>query len=494
MATYKVRGSSHNVIYPYRTGSGEIKQQWESYKTELEAITRHAFIGYLQKKNDNIGLQKAVNEYKQCRLLEKRKIDSSIDDKSLEEHKPISSDNLHRTYREFALKWLPFHARKKRFSPTTYDGYLSDLENHVLPYFGDMIMSRITASDIDGFLDYLSKKPCKGFRSFNKKPKDVPMLSSSSIKKNYNVFISGFDTAKRWGYINEIPSSSAPVEKINKRKAWDYQRIFTFLSEIDDKTLHLAVHLAFVCSLRAGETSAIEIKSIDFHDRSFWITQEIQRVSDKALKVLPQNEIIQVFPKEVSTSKSNLILKLPKTNGSYRKQYLTTPLLLEIKERLQEIEECKEVFGTDYKDYGLLICKPDGRPYDPHSFVKPFKQYQKHAGIAADEQIEFQGLRKSGQMHKVRLSQNNYQLVAENSGQSPAVLMSNYNDILEDEKRTLSLLVETSFYPAVENKEDHTIQNENNVLVASALASALANKSFLAQQIVQLLQASAVNT
>ena len=50
-------------------------------------------------------------------------------------------------------------------------------------------------------------------------------------------------------------------------------------------------------------------------------------------------------------------------------------------------------------------------------------------------------------MHKVHLSKNNYQLVAENSGQSPEVLMSNCNEALESEKHTLSLLAETSFYP-----------------------------------------------
>ena len=42
------------------------------------------------------------------------------------------------------------------------------------------------------------------------------------------------------------------------------------------------------------------------------------------------------------------------------------------------------------------------------------------------DQTAFQGLRKSGQMHKVRLTQNNYHLVAANSGQPPGVLMSNY--------------------------------------------------------------------
>ncbi len=91
--------------------------------------------------------------------------------------------------------------------------------------------------------------------------------------------------------------------------------------------------------------------------------------------------------------------------------------------------------------------------------------------IEAEEQIEFQGLRKSGQMHKVRLSKNNYQLVAENSGQSPEVLMSNYNEALDSEKRTLSLLVETSFYPQAEklpvsNEFDAVLQAmQNNPLL-----------------------------
>ena len=134
---------------------------------------------------------------------------------------------------------------------------------------------------------------------------------------------------------------------------------------LQDKLLHLVVHLAFVCSLRAGETTGISINTIDFHDRSLWITQEVQRVSDDSLSELPKNEIIRIFPKDVAASRSSLILKGPKTEGSVRKQYLTTPLLYEIRTRLDEIRSNKEFFGSEYKDYGLLICKPDGRPVDP---------------------------------------------------------------------------------------------------------------------------------
>ena len=74
-----------------------------------------------------------------------------------------------RNLSEFAEKWLPIHARKERFSPNSYDSYRSNLDRHVLPYFGDQVMSSITAEDIDDFLDALSRKPCRGPKSYGKR-------------------------------------------------------------------------------------------------------------------------------------------------------------------------------------------------------------------------------------------------------------------------------------------------------------------------------------
>ena len=64
MATYKIRGNSHCIIYLYRTEPGKKIQQWETYTTELEATQRKAYVEYLQKIKDNDGLLKAANEYK----------------------------------------------------------------------------------------------------------------------------------------------------------------------------------------------------------------------------------------------------------------------------------------------------------------------------------------------------------------------------------------------------------------------------------------------
>ena len=452
MAMYKVRGTAHNIIYPYRTESGQVKQQWETYTTALEAKQRKAYIDYLQENRMRSDIYRVAMEYRRQRAVEKAVSDQFKQPaRNVEPPKGTNDDNMEKTYREFAEKWLPFHTRKERFSPNSYDSYRSNLDNHILPYFGDRIMSSITAEDIDDFMDFLSQKPCKGPKSYGKRPGQIPTLSSSSVKKVYTVLTSGFETALKWHYIATIPVTSPPAEKTKKRRAWDMVRVREVMDSIkEDKLLHLAVHLAFVCSLRAGEVAGIDKKTIDFRDGSLWIIHQVQRVSDRSLGVLPRNEIVRVFPKQIPTAKSSLILKGPKTEESHRKQYLTRPLLREIQVRLAEIEDHKAFFQEEYHDYGLLLCQPDGRPLDPKCLEDAFKLHQIQMGIPESERVDIQGLRKSGQMHKVRLTKNDYQLVAESAGQSPEVLMHNYNEALDSEKRALSRLVEGSFYPDLE--------------------------------------------
>lgn len=492
MATYKVRGAAHNVVYPYRTELGATKQQWETYDTELEALQRKAFIDHLQKEKRYEEVRQAALAYKRQRTIEKAKKEMLLayGDQAEIPLPGIREDNTHRTYREFMERFLPFYSRKKRFSPNTYDSYVSNLNNHIYPYFGDWVMSTITSEDIDLFVDHLSRKPCSGSKSYHKKPNEVPRLSSPSIKKCFNILMVGFPTAKQWHYIDEIPQVSPPSEKYKKRKAWQPQQIHELLASIeDDPILHLAVHIAFVCSLRAGEVAAISISQINVAEKSMWIQQILQRVSDKSLATLPKEEILLIFPKKVPSSKSSLILKGPKTEESVRKQYLTTPLIEEIQERLKEIERNKEVYGQEYHDYDLLLCNPDGTPIEPKSIGRAFKDLQDDLHIT--DQLEFQGLRKSGQMHKVRLSNNNYQLVAENAGQSPEVLMSNYNEALDSEKRALAGMVEDSFYPEMAAKAKLKKEEKNNE--AEAILNKVQEDPDLSQQLLRLLLSSAIS-
>ena len=392
---------------------------------------------------------------------------------------------MSKTYREFMERFLPIHARKKNFSPKTYDSYRQNLETHIYPYFGDWVMSSITSSAIDGFIDHLFQKPCRGSKSYGKRTSEIPTLSSGTVKKCYNILTLGFETAKRWNYIAEIPNTKGPSEHYKRRKAWSAEYISKILDQIqEDPILHLSLHLAFVCSLRAGEIVAIDIHSINLDEGSMWISQILERVSDEALKNLSREKIAKVFPKQFSNAKSRLVLKIPKTEGSLRKQYLTSPLVQEIKERIAEINRAKDSLGSEYQDNGLLICQPDGRPIDPNNLCKSFKEWQSAMNIT--DQIDLQGLRKSGQMHKIRLTKNNYQLVAANAGQSPEVLMHHYNEALEVEKQQLASMVESSFYPTPAKSNEKPAS-----LDAAEILKLIQENPDLSAKLMQLLKVSA---
>lgn len=436
MAMLKVRGNSYNVIYTYKDEQEKIKQQWETYSTESEAIQRKAFIEYLKQfQPEKLAEQAFQYRHRNDKALKQMPLPTEPHD-----------DNQTKTYGEFIQKWLPYRAIKKGWQPTTYDCAVGNFNNHILPYFGDKIISSITSEHIDDWLNWLFKKPCKGSKSYGKKRCDIPSLSYGSVEKYYSLLVSSLVTAHEWGYIPRIPASTAPKGMYNKRKAWKPQEVRQFLKRTEeDKIVHLIVHLAFVGSLREGEVAAINIRQINLQQARLFLSNTIERVSEESIKAT-RSKIAFIYPKEKVYAHSVLVLKDTKTQKSMRKMYLTAPLALEISERLAQIQEDKRMYGDEYHDYGLLICKPDGRPFDPKWFNKVFKRKQTELGILPKHQIEFQGLRKSGQMHKIRLTANDFQLVAEAGGQSPTVLMEHYNESLEEEKKNLSKLVESDFY------------------------------------------------
>ena len=490
MASIKYKGNAVKVVYDYINRDGEKKQQWETYYTELEAKQRKVIIDDLQKKKDYTALLSEVIAYKEkmnaLRVERGVKVNTNVPDT----HKPKSKNNLDKTFRDFFYKWLPFYERNKGNSVKTYDSKLSALRTHILPYFGHRIMSTITAQEYDDFIDYLNQKPCGGSKAYNKEPDEIPTLASSSVVKCYLILNAALPTAKEWGYITEAPKFKRPSVKTEKRAFWMPETVFNALERMDESEehdfVHLCVHLAFICSLRAGETAGVLIKDIDLNSQSIFIQQEIQRCSDEALERLPKSDVIFVFPKQKSNAASSLVVKGLKTEKSERKAYLTQQLTQEIKKRLERIEKDKAYYGAKYNDYGLLLCWPNGNPMEAINLGRSFKKWQQKNGIDKDSQIDFQGLRKSGQMHKIRLSQFNYQLVASLGGHSPEVLMNNYDEALETEKRALANMIEANFYtkqfeavPAVQqNPSDETAQQ---------LVAALAKDPSLLQQVQLLL-------
>jgi len=464
MASIVQRGSSCAVKFDYLDEDGQKIQHWESYKTKLEAMQRKAVIDNLQEKGQNGKIRDLAIEYKVNKADVRHQRAKADTIAPLNDNSALSivrkSDNLTKPFSEFAKVWVPVHVRKNQLEPASYDSIVRNIEVHINPYFGNKPMSTITANDIDMFIDHLMRKKCGGSKSYNKSADEVPTLSSGSVKKVYDVLKAALPVAKEWGYIREIPKTKAPSVTYKKRKFWSSNQVMAAVSAIEDKELRLAVHLAFVCSLRPGEAVGIAINDIDFADKSLWVSQTIQRASDKALMEISSEDIIRVFPKQHDFSKTQLILKTTK-NDENRKVFLTDPLLEEIKAMIDTISEGKRFFKDEYHDYGLLFCHMNGDPIETTQMVKRFRNWQRDFGIT--DTIDMQALRKSGQMHKMRISKFDYQTVASIGGHSPEVLMSNYDEALETEKKALTSLLETDLYPSSDSDKPATVAQDEGL-------------------------------
>ncbi len=68
------------------------------------------------------------------------------------------------------------------------------------------------------------------------------------------------------------------------------------------------------------------------------------------------------FPNMYPGTRTVIILKQPKTDGSIRNVYTPDTVTLKLQTLRQMQQKLKEELGTDgYMDYGLMICQANGR-------------------------------------------------------------------------------------------------------------------------------------
>ena len=362
--------------------------------------------------------------------------------------KVISPSN--ETLEQFIPKWVEVYA-PENWSFGVYSINLGLLQNHVIDEIGHLKLKSIQPIDIEKLVARLRVKKCKGPKSYNKSESEIPCLSSTTVREVYGLLVKIFDKAVEWKIIEENPVVCKRPEKAknNKRGAWSSRNTLQALKGMEsDEFLHLAVHTAFACSLRNGETMGITLDCINLEHNYIVINKTLQRVELKALEVIPNDELIYMFPQKVMGKKSALILKDPKTDSSTRIVYMTSQLRSEIVTRLAQIEKNKEYYGERYRkyDYELLFSLDDGSPIEPKLCEKRFKKWQEQSGLEI-RPLDFHGIRHSSITYKVKLSGGDLSTVKGDSGHSTVQMVGSYADhIFDEERMELAQAMEDSFY------------------------------------------------
>ena len=161
-------------------------------------------------------------------------------------------------------------------------------------------------------------------------------ISPSTIHDIHKVLRCAFNQAKRWELIAKNPflDATLPEHKERKRGALTPEQLYKVLEFTDrpefyDRFLiHCAIHLALSCTMRGGEVGGLQWDRVSIEHQAIYIDRVIDRVDKKLIEKLSKMDIIYTFPNLMMGTRTVIVLKQPKTEGSIRYTSASTKLVL----------------------------------------------------------------------------------------------------------------------------------------------------------------------
>lgn len=186
------------------------------------------------------------------------------------------------------------------------------IERHVLPYFGDMPMDRITTKMV---LDWQKQIQEKGYSEcYERMLNNQVFAIIRHCVMIYGLSPNPIANLKRIG-------RSSPANIRDRSKWWEMPEYLKFIGTIDkenDKKYYLLFELLFYLGIRIGECLALTIDDFDF-----------------------ENGIVNIdktYFRDYSKGSRDMITE-PKTENSVRKVYAPDFLMLEAKEYIESLYE-----------------------------------------------------------------------------------------------------------------------------------------------------------
>ena len=170
-------------------------------------------------------------------------------------------------FRDFAEIWFKKH--EQYLSPNSQHGDMSMVNQRLVPYFGNMRLTKITETHITGFFEELALNPAR-------LDKRQGQLSAGSMYNLFRVLRSMLNKAVEWGYISHNPCNSLPKDKRPKKKfekppILEDEELKIFLKELfglRDNATNTKHQLFFYLSLldggRLGEHIGLCWHDVDF--------------------------------------------------------------------------------------------------------------------------------------------------------------------------------------------------------------------------------------
>ena len=413
MASIKERNGKYCVIYSYYDENGNKKQKWETYKTKSEAKKRKKELEYRESLGRMV--------IPKCRTL----------NELLEEYVSLYG--------------------KYKWAMSSYQRNNSLIDNYIAPIIGETKIRDINTRFLELYYQKLQKTPAVPIHGQKKARNEF--VGPSTIRDIHKLLSSCFKQAVKWEQMEKNPAQYATVPKYKsaEREIWTAETLMYATEVCEDEQLKLAINLAFAASLRIGELCGLTWKCVDISPEAIekgeayiYVDKEFQRVSKEAVKVLGGKDIIFTFPSESQLCKTVRVLKKPKTDSSIRKVFIPKTVAEMLIRQKEEQIKMKEILGSEYQDYDLVMATPYGSPVDGSSIRNKLDRLIKEHDLP---RVVFHSLRHTSVTYKLKLNGGDIKAVQGDSGHSQINMVTDvYSHIIDEDRKKNAELFEEAFY------------------------------------------------
>ena len=179
------------------------------------------------------------------------------------------------TFRMLAPIYLDKYAKQKKDSWKTDEKFIN---NRLLPYFGEMLLSEISPEEVSDFI-----------AQFKPKKKDIEEIKGSTINKHLQVLSRMISIAGKFGYIVEKNPVSRELHFAKESK---YRRTRVLSDEEEDRLMseaatHLKpiIHCALLQAMRLKEILKLRVSDVDLDAETITIRPENNKTNK--LDVIP---------------------------------------------------------------------------------------------------------------------------------------------------------------------------------------------------------------
>ncbi len=262
---------------------------------------------------------------------------------------------------EYLRDWLKNYA-EANLSPTTVDSYTFNLEKHVVPHLGHLLLQQLKPMHIQNlYKDLLENGRTDGKGG----------LSARSILYIHRNLREALQHAARLQLIGKNPADFVTLPRATQYIATVYseEELINLLRVSENTDMELIIVLAVALGLRRGELLGLKWSDID----------------------LGEHNRITIRHNHVQTTKGN-ITKSPKTTSSIRTLELPDGLVAVLRKHKDLQEKKKKELGDKYFPDNYVCCQTNGAPYCPGYVSKKFAAFLKAHGL---KQIRLHDLRHS---------------------------------------------------------------------------------------------------